>query len=95
MSQDPLLEVVDDTAAGRVGLRVDGSEVGHLTYQVQGGVITIWHTEIDPAREGQGLGSALVAEVLARAAAAELAVSPVCPFVAAYIRRHPGCARTV
>jgi predicted GNAT family acetyltransferase len=47
------------------------------------------HTEIDSRFEGQGLGSALVAGVLDEARSAGVAVLPFCPFVNAYISRHP------
>ena len=47
------------------------------------------HTEVPRAYEGQGIGSKLVGEALDYAREQELRVVPACPFVAAYIRRHP------
>jgi predicted GNAT family acetyltransferase len=47
------------------------------------------HTEIDQAFEGQGLGSRLIGFALDDASRRELAVLPFCPFVRAYIERHP------
>ena len=52
------------------------------------------HTEIDPAYEGQGLGSKLAGGALDFARAAGHPVVPLCPFIASYIERHPeydGC----
>lgn len=47
------------------------------------------HTDIDPGYEGRGLGSKLVAGALDDLRRRGLGVVPLCPFVAAYLRRHP------
>ena len=47
------------------------------------------HTEVDEALEGRGLGSRLVATALEDARREGLEVVPLCPFVAAFIDRHP------
>ena len=52
-------------------------------------MITLRHTEIDPSVGGRGLGSALVRFALDDARARGLTVIPRCPFVAAFIVRHP------
>jgi uncharacterized protein len=44
---------------------------------------------VDPHFEGKGVGAALVQGVLDDVRARGLKVRPCCPFVAAYIRRHP------
>jgi predicted GNAT family acetyltransferase len=54
-----------------------------------GDSVIVAHTEIDEAREGQGLGGTLVHEVLDQIRASGKTVIPTCPFTAAYIRRHP------
>ncbi|MEO7236406.1 MAG: GNAT family N-acetyltransferase [Lapillicoccus sp.] len=47
------------------------------------------HTEIDENFGGQGLGSVLVAGALDAVRASGRRVVPVCPFVSAYLKRHP------
>jgi predicted GNAT family acetyltransferase len=47
------------------------------------------HTKIDPAFEGQGLGRVLVKAALDDVRASGRRVVPVCPYVAAYLKRHP------
>jgi predicted GNAT family acetyltransferase len=58
-------------------------------------VVAFLHTEVDPTVQRRGLGSALVAGALDDARARGLAVVPLCPFVDAYIRRHPEYADLV
>ncbi len=52
-------------------------------------MIVLVHTEVAPTEEGQGTGSRLVRDALDDIRARGLRVAPVCPFVAAYLRRHP------
>jgi predicted GNAT family acetyltransferase len=47
------------------------------------------HTDIDDAFEGRGLGSTLVRAALDTARERGLAVRPDCPFVRAYVAKHP------
>lgn len=53
------------------------------------------HTDVDPAFEGRGLGSRLIGGALADIRARGLLFVPLCPFVAAYVRRHPEYADLV
>jgi predicted GNAT family acetyltransferase len=67
----------------------DGEVVGGIWYRTAPGVIVLVHTEVAPTEEGQGVGSRLVSGALDDIRARGLRVAPVCPFVAAYLRRHP------
>jgi predicted GNAT family acetyltransferase len=51
--------------------------------------ITFVHTEVDPAFEGQGIGSKLAAGALDDVRGRGLRVIAVCPFIAGYIERNP------
>jgi hypothetical protein len=83
------MTVADRPGAQRYELLVDGEPSGFMTYRLDGDVIAMLHTEVDPEREGRGLGSELVAHALDDARARGLRVRPVCSFVVDYIRRHP------
>ena len=47
------------------------------------------HTEIDPAFEGHGVGSALAKAALDDVRAKGLKAVPLCPFIRTWIDRHP------
>ena len=50
--------------------------------------VVFTHTEVPSAHEGQGVGSALIRFALAWARERGLQVIPICPFFAAFIKRH-------
>ena len=47
------------------------------------------HTEVDPSFEGQGVGSALARGALDDVRSRGLHIIAMCPFISAYVRRHP------
>ena len=65
----------------------DGS-IAIAEYNLLDGKIVFTHTEVPGAHEGQGIGSALIRFALGRARERDLQVIPICPFFAAYIKRH-------
>ena len=91
----PHATVVDVPERSRFEVRVDGRVAGFAQYRTKAGpqdgtgLIVFTHTEIDDAFEGRGLGSTLVRAALDTARAKGLAVRPDCPFVRAYVARHP------
>jgi uncharacterized protein len=88
MTRPPLR---DNAQRHRFEMDLDGG-AAFATYRRDGDVLTILHTEVPAAINGRGHGSALVAAVLDRARAQGLKVVPVCPFVKAFIARHPAYA---
>ena len=82
-------EVVEDTGRRRFELREGDTVVGWSEYLPAGEDVIVAHTEIDPAREGEGLGSELVRAMLDRFRERGQGVIPTCPFTAAWIARHP------
>ncbi len=83
------MTVRDNQDELRYEIEEDGAILGTIRYTRGDGVITLVHTEVDPKAEGEGVGSALVQGALDDIRARGLKVRPFCPFVAAYIRRHP------
>jgi hypothetical protein len=82
-------QVVDVPERGRFEIRLGDRVVGLASYHVDGGTMTLPHTEVDPSVGGRGIGTALVAEVLAAARERGLHVHPYCSFIRHYIQQHP------
>ena len=87
--------VRDVPERSRFEIHVDGQRAGLAAYRTRPGEVTIYHTEIDPAFEGRGLGSALARAALDDLRARGVAVLPVCPFFRSWIQRHPDYADLV
>jgi len=51
--------VTDNAAAHRFEARVDGRLAGFAEYQLTDELMVFTHTEVEPAFEGQGVGSAI------------------------------------
>jgi uncharacterized protein len=83
------MTVTDRPSELRYEIEADGEVAGFLMYRIEPGVLELVHTDVDPHFEGKGVGAALVQGVLDDVRARGLKVRPCCPFVAAYIRRHP------
>jgi hypothetical protein len=83
-----MAQVRDNTELHRFELDA-GGQVAYSNYKREGGVITIMHTEVPPALNGRGIGSALARGLLDIVRAQGLKVIPRCPFVAGYIAKHP------
>lgn len=65
-------------------------QLGLLDFVRTDGQIVFTHAETFPQYEGQGVGSAIVRHALDEVRAnGTLAVVPQCPFVRAWIGRHP------
>lgn len=81
--------VRDNPAQSRYELLVDGRLAGFAQYRLNGKRITMYHTEVEPEYEGRGLGDELARNALDDVRRRALQLVPLCPFIAAYIRRHP------
>jgi uncharacterized protein len=82
--------VADAPERSRFEIHVDGRKAGLAAYRMKDPhLMVLTHTEIDDAYEGRGLGSVLVRGALDSARGRGLSVRPDCPFVRAYVARHP------
>ena len=86
--------VSHDPARCRFEIRTDAG-TGLLTYLRRGDVLEMMHTEVPDESEGKGYGATLAAAALDFARSEGATVIPSCPFVAAYIERHPDYADLV
>jgi predicted GNAT family acetyltransferase len=81
-------EVIDNRARHRFELEVDG-ETAFAEYRREGTNIVFAHTIVPEALAGRGIGSRLVHDALEEVRGEGLKVVPLCPFVDAYIGKHP------
>lgn len=81
--------LADNPAAHRFELRSGGMVAAYAEYNLLKGALMFTHTEVQPAFEGRGFGSKLAAFALDEVRKRGLHAIPMCPFIAAYIRRHP------
>ncbi len=81
--------VRDNPAELRYEILAGDDLLGVIRYVREPGAVVLVHTEVEPKAEGRGVGSQLVADALADIRSRGLKLVPVCPFVRAYIGRHP------
>lgn len=81
-------EIRDNAALHRYELDVDGL-TAWVRYTRKLGVITFIHTEVPEGLAGKGIGSRLARHVLDTARVDGLRVVPLCPFIAAWMKKHP------
>lgn len=83
------VQVSNNEEAHRYEAHLDGRLAGFAEYQLTSELIVFTHTEVDPAFEGKGVGSAI-----ARFALDDVRergthkVLPVCPFIKGWIGKH-------
>jgi predicted GNAT family acetyltransferase len=86
-----MTEIVNNRAQNRYELTVDG-HLAATYYKTVDGVITFIHTEVPAELGGRGIGSQLIKGALDQVRAEGLKVIAECPFVKAYIDKHPDYA---
>ncbi len=86
--------LIDNEVAHQYEFHIDGL-VPRIEYIKTRDKIFLTHTEVPVALEGKGLGFALVKAVLEEVERLKLPMVPLCPFVAAYLKRHPEWKRIV
>jgi predicted GNAT family acetyltransferase len=82
------VEVKDNAAEERYEAEIDG-QIAVIEYERARDGIIFLHTEVPAALEGHGIAGRMAHVALEDARARGLAVIPLCPFVASYMRRHP------
>jgi predicted GNAT family acetyltransferase len=86
---DPRIDVRDEPRRHRYEVFVDEEPAGFTSYRLAADRVVFLHTEVADRYEGHGVGSALARGVLDDARRRGLRVTPLCPFIANYISRHP------
>ncbi len=84
----------DNKAESRFEMKFE-NHLSFIEYEINGDAIALLHTEVPPALEGRGVGTAIVEKTLKHLEESGLGLIPLCPFVVAYIKRHPEWERII
>jgi hypothetical protein len=91
------MRIEHDAAQHRFMAHVnEGPAEGVLVYARTGtDQLDLQHTAVTESQHGQGVGEALVRAALDYARENKLRIIPTCPYVRAWLKRHPGQADLV
>lgn len=84
-----MVTVTDNPVESRFEAHDGEKLVGFAAYVRTPQVVAFVHTEVDPAFEGWGVGSALAQAGIESVHAAGGRVLAICPFIAGWLARHP------
>ncbi len=88
-SADSAPEIVNNVAEKRFEMRFPEG-IAELQYRLRGpSTIVLAHTEVPPQLQNRGIAGKLARAALEHARDRQLAVVVICPFVAAFLKRHP------
>ncbi|MEC5144488.1 GNAT family N-acetyltransferase [Chitinophaga sp. 212800010-3] len=82
------LNIQNNTTKHQFETVVDG-HTALVAYTLFSGGIAFMHTEVPKELEGKGIASQLAKYVLDYARTNHLKVKPYCPYINAYMKRHP------
>lgn len=84
----PTYAIADNPQRHQFEVDFGDGTVATAQYDLIAGKIIFTHTHVPESHEGQGVGSALVRIGLRAARDRHLKVIPICPFFAAYMKKH-------
>jgi predicted GNAT family acetyltransferase len=87
-ANDPI-EVKYNPDASRFEVQLGDGKFAQIAYQMEGDVMLFVHTEVPKEFGGRGIADKMAYAALEYAKANGLQVMALCPFVKAYIGRHP------
>jgi predicted GNAT family acetyltransferase len=80
---------LDQRGRGAFYLEEEGTQIGEMVVGISGTALTVYHTEVNPGREGKGLAGRMFDEMVHYARKHGLQVIPLCVYVHARFKRHP------
>lgn len=83
------LDIVNNPDEKRFEAELEPGKFAIVEYMMAGKNIIFSHTEVPIGYEGQGIASKMSKHALDYAKDNGLKVQALCPYVAAYVRRHP------
>ncbi len=83
------MEFRDDSENHQYLAEQDGEIAGLAVYHIRGDRYLFVHTEVKEEFEGRGIGTELARHALDDVRSKGKLIVPVCPFIAAWLKRHP------
>jgi predicted GNAT family acetyltransferase len=83
-----------DDAVRHFEMTVRGQKA-FIVYRETDAVVTLVHTQVAPGLQGHGAATALIEKTLDYIERNHLKMTPLCPMVLAYLKRHPEWKRLV
>ena len=87
--RNPDLEFSHLRDRSRFVVRSGETTIGRVDYVMKLGNAHVVHTEVDPAWRGQQIASLMTEFAIRELTAAGTRIIAECPFVIAYLKRHP------
>jgi len=66
----------------------EDGKVGEMIFDIEGKNLTVYHTEVDPEKEGLGYAKQLLDAMVSYVRENNLMVIPMCPYVYIQFKRH-------
>lgn len=88
------IPLVNNKDQKRFEIEIDG-HFAFIDYRMMGTDVALIHTETDPELSSEGAASAVVEKTLHYLDDNNITLHPFCPYVFAYIKRHPEWKRIV
>jgi predicted GNAT family acetyltransferase len=83
------ITVTDNRDASRFEAHDDKTLAGFADYIRTEKLVAFVHTDVDPSYEGRGVGSQLARAGMESVRADQIQALAVCPFISAWLSRHP------
>jgi predicted GNAT family acetyltransferase len=78
-----------DNGRGAFLIEKGNDRLAEMGIGIANGNLTVYHTEVSEKLQGQGIGSKLLAAMVAYARKHQLKIIALCPYVLAQFKRHP------
>lgn len=80
---------INEQGSGEFFIEQNDERVAKMVVQVADGKLTVSHTEVDDALQGQGIAGDMLTTMVDYARAHSLHVIPTCSYVKSQFTRHP------
>jgi predicted GNAT family acetyltransferase len=88
VESEPQLTIADNPERHRYEALLGGEKAGYSEYELQPGRVVFTHTVVRTKFEGRGIGSRLAKFAIEDVRGRGLRITPICPFIRAWLRRH-------